>query len=863
MNQHNREVHMSLVKAANKTFLHKDYISALKLYQDAALIYGSELFQANIHLCERYLGYSAQPNPQVIKHPATVPQPRLSIRDLRRWLWSGFSGVAEPLLAAALNSSDYSASELKAAAYELARWYIHVGESQKAKSALTQIRSHDIQFYRSKKCKLLMIENLIQLQEFDKAKEIIDYALSKNFDGDFVCAHANMLRAKDGIEADAARIETINSIFTANNLLPMTLEDESLGARFGNWRNTSPSTPVFDGPKVSVLMPVYKASDFITTSVESLLAQTWQNLEIIAVDDCSPDDTWHILQALAARDSRLRIFQNQVNLGAYPNRNRALKHATGDYITVHDSDDWSHPQMIELQMRALEQQPDLKATCSMMVRVHPDLRFILRPQRENLEYIHRSYPSLLMRRHDLAKLGEWDGVTANADDELVQRARLLWGEKTIIDILPNVPLSFFLVHENSLTQQKGTSLNSLSFGIRQEYARQAAYWRRRQAKSGASMAYKRTSIKDPFPIPSGLAPKNWPRNTAYDIILISDLSLLGGTRRCNEGYIEAASQMGLRIGLFHWPRFDLKPVDIAADYLELSYRANVDILVPEDEVQARLVLIHHPPILNHRIDAVPRIRAERLAILVNQSPMQCWSEEPHYYDGQHVEQTCREIFGLSPCWIPISPRVRRIFDLVGGFERIHSEIWYPPYRDFLPSDPPQPPRGLGKRRNIVLGRHARDHWTKWPATPEKIKIAYCADLADMSVQLLGGSRTADKLLGSRPKNWVVKEFDSLPVADFLRDIDFFIHYVHEDYIEEFGRNVMEAMAAGRVVILPPDFQEIFGDAALYCEPEEVAVSMRYVWNNPIIYQETTYRGFEFVKSHCSAAIIKNNLRSLL
>ncbi|MEQ9565176.1 MAG: hypothetical protein RLN85_05070, partial [Pseudomonadales bacterium] len=93
---------------------------------------------------------------------------------------------------------------------------------------------------------------------------------------------------------------------------------------------------------------------------------------------------------------------------------------------------------------------------------------------------------------------------------------------------------------------------------------------------------------------------------------MSDLSLLGGTRRCNEGYIRAAIARDLRVGLFHWRRYDLRLVDIDDMYTELSYHENVDFLVPEDNVSSKLVLIHHPPILKYEIDAVPIIQAEKL-----------------------------------------------------------------------------------------------------------------------------------------------------------------------------------------------------------------------------------------------------------
>jgi len=229
----------------------------------------------------------------------------------------------------------------------------------------------------------------------------------------------------------------------------------------------------------------------------------------------------------------------------------------------------------------------------------PDMKFLLRPQRNNLDYVHRSYPSVLIRKSDLDALGMWDGVSANADDEFVQRARILWGKNSVKDILTGVPLSFFLVHENSLTQSKKTSLNSLTFGVRYEYSRQAKFWRENVVASDAkSIVTDRISLKAPFPIPAGLAPNNWNINSRYDLVIVSDLSLLGGTRRCNEGYINAAINSGLRVGLFHWPRYDLALAEIAPEYTELSYHNNVDILVHEDEITANLVVIHHPPILS-------------------------------------------------------------------------------------------------------------------------------------------------------------------------------------------------------------------------------------------------------------------------
>lgn len=790
--------------------------------------------------------------------------PVFSMTELETKLWGGFSGLTVDLLKSSLNSDRYDEKAKGEAAFLLGRWYALNNDWLNSVKHLKMIRNFDIKLFRSQRCKLLLVEALINVGELDKAGEVIDYVLTQDLNGHFICARNNLLMAQAPKGDSEARLESLNALYRKNGLTEMRLKDAKKGLIFGNWEYDIPAPKLVYGPKVSVLVPVYGAEEFIDVAIRSLLAQTWNNLEIIAIEDRSSDNSWGRLQALAEEDDRLKIYRNDVNMGAYPTRNRALSLATGDFITVHDSDDWSHPQMIEMQMKVMLGNPELKGTCSRMARVYPDLRFILRPQRKNLEYVHRSYPSLLMRRADIEALKQWDQISANADDEFIQRARMLWGDEAILDIMTNVPLSLFLVHENSLTQQKGTNLNSLTFGIRCEYARQAKYWREhKQTEQPQALFLERTSLKQPFPIPAGLAPKNWDRNRDYDIVLVSDLGLLGGTRRCNEGYIQAATSLGLRVGLFHWPRFDLRQSEINDVYVELTYQDNVDILVPEDKINAKLILVHHPPILKYRIDAVPQINAKKLAIIVNQSPMQCWSHPPHYYNADDVKNLCLEMFGLEPEWIAISRRVQEILRISCGFEAVLDSLWYPPHSGNLPDSLPALPKGFGSDRPIVIGRQSRDHWTKWPAISQSLLAAYCANEHGISTHILGGAHTPKKVLKTLPDNWKVLEFDAVSVAEFIRGLDFFLHFVHEDYIEEFGRNVMEAMSAGRVAILPQSFRDIFGDAAVYCRPSEVAGVVRELWAQPDRYCEIAQRGLDFVKQNCSQAVVQIRLNDMM
>ena len=82
-------------------------------------------------------------------------------------------------------------------------------------------------------------------------------------------------------------------------------------------------------PLISVLIPSYNYARFIQKSIDSVLAQTYENIEVVVTDNCSTDDTMTVLRTRYADDSRVRVFENEENIGLVRNFNRALTHARG------------------------------------------------------------------------------------------------------------------------------------------------------------------------------------------------------------------------------------------------------------------------------------------------------------------------------------------------------------------------------------------------------------------------------------------------------------------------------------------------------------------------------------------------------
>lgn len=99
-------------------------------------------------------------------------------------------------------------------------------------------------------------------------------------------------------------------------------------------------------PKISVIVPVYKAEAYLTQCIDSIRKQTYQNLEIILVDDGSPDRCGAMCDEFAALDPRIRVIHKE-NEGQSAARNMALDMATGEYIGFVDADDWIEPNMYE------------------------------------------------------------------------------------------------------------------------------------------------------------------------------------------------------------------------------------------------------------------------------------------------------------------------------------------------------------------------------------------------------------------------------------------------------------------------------------------------------------------------------------
>jgi len=120
-------------------------------------------------------------------------------------------------------------------------------------------------------------------------------------------------------------------------------------------------------PRVSILMSAYNDANYIEQAVESVLTQTYQDFELILIDDHSHDNTFEIMQTFT--DPKIRIYQNDQNLGLAGSLNRGLALSNAEFIARADSDDLVTPTWLADQIRFLDDHPDIGMVCGNLIEI--------------------------------------------------------------------------------------------------------------------------------------------------------------------------------------------------------------------------------------------------------------------------------------------------------------------------------------------------------------------------------------------------------------------------------------------------------------------------------------------------------------
>ncbi len=349
-------------------------------------------------------------------------------------------------------------------------------------------------------------------------------------------------------------------------------------------------------------------------------------------------------------------------------------------------------------------------------------------------------------------------------------------------------------------------------------------------------------------------------STALDILILTDLRFPGGTSTSLVNEIRACD--GYRIGVLQLDSSHLRFGRVFHPALRMLIdQGRVLLIQPGEPVTASLTIVKHPYVFAESLGGKLPVETGKVRIVCGQVPVEGTGRE--LYSPAAVQANCEEALGVAPVWCPVSPLVRRSLqgyavpmDSSDWVEVINIEDWRHPISAEERS------QTLEDQRPLVIGRHGREDPLKWPGSAPSISLVYPNE-PDFEVRILGGAHTIASLMGELPSNWKVAAFGAIEPQEFLRGLDAFVYFPHEDLIEAFGRTVLESLATGILTVVPPHIAETFGDAVVSCSPEEVAPLLRSLRKDPQAWSERAQHGHTLVAQRFSYATHTQRIHQLI
>ena len=679
-------------------------------------------------------------------------------------------------------------------------------------------------------------------------------------DPDLLLARANLA------EDDCERLDWINRVMAIRELEPLELDPEAGRTLFDGLRvpSVAPAS-VDDGPLVTVLVPAHDSERTLATALASLSAQSWAPLEILVVDDASRDDTRQVALAAAEQDPRIRLIRNDFNRGPYFCRNLGLNVAAGELVTCHDADDWSHPRKIEQQARYLQRHSGIMANTSGQVRASDALQFHRRGKRGH--YIFPNVSSLMFRRMPVMDaLGYWDVVRFAADAEFIARLQQIFGADAIADIAPG-PLAFMRQGEDSLTADDAFGFPGWFMGARKEYREAQTWFHRRSAAKSDQLYYEFPQRTRPFPVPEPL----WPDREIeaggvrdFDVVVACDFRLENGATISALEEVKANTRAGLRTGLMSTARYEADPLGRRVPHRvrRVLDGDRVQMVVRGERIRCDLLIVRDPASLVEVQDYLPQLQPRSVHVIVDRATATSVDALPAERLTDVLSRV-RDWTGRDPLWWASSEPVRERLREHAREQAVALEI---DARDWVPVINARwwhGERNAPGRQPVRVGRLGRIGRKGAPvAKPGGWRRRLMARWHRGWEERVLGSLDSHRELPLHLRR-IQQTSGSMHPRDFLAKLDALLHYPEPGESPRPARPVLEAMACGVPVLLPPAWREIFGDAAIYAEPGDIHRTVRRLVADDSLWREQVRRGREYVIAYHDYAVHQERIREFL
>ncbi len=642
-----------------------------------------------------------------------------------------------------------------------------------------------------------------------------------------------------------AWLKAFNQRFVDQDLLPITVEDGD-GAAFDRIAVDVPPEMVIDDPDlplVTIIMSTFKPDQSFRTAIRSLLAQTWRNLEIMVVDDCSPPEYDDLLQEMVASDPRIQFHRMPENGGTYRIRNFAIARCRGEFVTFQDSDDWAHPQRIERQVAPLLESTDRVATNARALRVYEDMTSL----RIGYNSFRRGEASLMIRKDVVIDaMGGFDEVRKSADTEFHERITAVFGPEA----------NYYVTDALVLTQLTSGSLSRDEFAFGWHHGGRTAYgdsrrFFHRQIVAGREGPRIEPGAPRRIPAPPRILTGRDPEPETCDVMVVSDwrgaIGRYDGTSTVIESLVRAdlSTVVAQATAVRH---SDRGRVPIGDDILRLEADGLTRFAVWTDPWHARLLIVTDPEILAlTRPPESVGLSADRLVVAAGHPPM-APTDDWLTYDPASVERNAKRMFGATVSWLPAHSGIADDLRAEGAT----GEILPPQPLAVVPTIRPRPYGGPRGGSRLVVGTTGlellRRDRPSWAALQRLLPQD-----DDHDVRLRVDPAVLDAVLKQRrlPPNWLAMD-ETVPLRDFMRQLDVFVALPTRSWGPELPWRVLVALAEGAIALVDPAYQHHLGGAALYATAADVHEQLKTLAADPDRLAEQRERGYAFCREQLSA-----------
>jgi len=210
-----------------------------------------------------------------------------------------------------------------------------------------------------------------------------------------------------------------------------------------------------DKEKVSIIVPMYNAEKFIGKTIESVLSQTYENWEMLIMNDVSTDNSLAVVSEFAKKDDRIKVVNTKKNMGVVKGRNYLIDLASGKYIAFLDADDYWHSEKLEKQVQFMEEK-NAGISCTEYTRVRENgekiNEVVIKSEISYTDMLKNNYLGCLTVMYDVEKVGKRYFKELEKNEDYVLWLEIVKDVKIIYGLKEN--LAYYRVLDNSRSSNK-------------------------------------------------------------------------------------------------------------------------------------------------------------------------------------------------------------------------------------------------------------------------------------------------------------------------------------------------------------------------------------------------------------------------